>query len=862
MDVHDRSQAPGTSRFTGGHRSARIAAGFALAVERFWPLILGLSCVLALFLILAWGGIFALMAPWLRIGALGLLVLAALGLVWVHRGLRLPSRSDVTQRVEAASRLSHQPLRAQEDSAVGSDPVAQALWRIHQRRMAERLTGLTGGAPNTRTERIDPYGLRALMALGVVTAFAYSYGPSGGRIADALAPVPGTLLAAARIDAWVTPPGYTGRAPLFLTPDEAGEVEVPAGSVLSVRVSDGAGVHFSFSAGQDAAELVPPAGAEAAADGSVPPAAADAPAEFDLELTRSGTARLETRLRTLGDWSFAVTPDHPPVIAFDGEPRLARNGAMDIGFTVEDDYGAPQGRALILPREPAQGARPLIEAPEINLAMPRRTKGIAKGRTTINLADSPYAGTPVHVTLTARDDAGQVGHSAPQEMILPQRPFSNPLALAVVEQRRILALDAHAARRVVELLDAVTLHGDSFIPRVGDYLALRAVRERIATARNDDDLRSAVDFLWEIALGIEDGDLSFAERRLRDAQERLSDALRDGASDEEIAALMQELRDAMNAFMQAMAEAMEGQPPQNLSDLGNAQEISPRDLQRMMDRIEDLARSGSRDAAQQLLSELQDMMNNLQMAQPGQGQQPGDSPMQQQMNEMGELLQRQQQLMDETFDLGRQQMRRQMEEGMEGMPQMPQTGEGGEPPSASELRERLEELQRQQGALQERLQALAEAMREQGLEPGEGMGRAGEAMGEAEGALGRGSDGEAVDRQGEALQALREGAQDMMRQMQEAMQGQPGQGNQPGQPGQPGQGMGQGMARQGRDDGQDPLGRPRQTQGPDFGNDIGIPEEIDIQRARRILDEIRNRLGNRLSPELEREYLERLLPTR
>jgi hypothetical protein len=98
-----------------------------------------------------------------------------------------------------------------------------------------------------------------------------------------------------------------------------------------------------------------------------------------------------------------------------------------------------------------------------------------------------------------------------------------------------------------------------------------------------------------------------------------------------------------------------------------------------------------------------------------------------------------------------------------------------------------------------------------------------------------------------------------MNQMQ-AMQGQgegqqPGQGMQPGGPGQFGQAPGQ--QRSGRD----PLGRERQTQGPDFGQDVGVPDEIDIQRARRILDQIRDRLGRQLSPEQERQYLERLLQT-
>ena len=40
----------------------------------------------------------------------------------------------------------------------------------------------------------------------------------------------------------------------------------------------------------------------------------------------------------------------------------------------------------------------------------------------------------------------------------------------------------------------------------------------------------------------------------------------------------------------------------------------------MIDRLEQMARSGAKDAARQLLQELQSMLDNLQMAQPGQMQ--------------------------------------------------------------------------------------------------------------------------------------------------------------------------------------------------------------------------------------------------
>jgi len=60
----------------------------------------------------------------------------------------------------------------------------------------------------------------------------------------------------------------------------------------------------------------------------------------------------------------------------------------------------------------------------------------------------------------------------------------------------------------------------------------------------------------------------------------------------------------------------------------------------------------------------------------------------------------------------------------------------------------------------------------------------------------------------------------------------------------------------------DPLGRPRANTGPDFGDNVKIPEEADIQRARRILEAIRERLGDAFRPEMERFYLERLLDNR
>ncbi len=123
-------------------------------------------------------------------------------------------------------------------------------------------------------------------------------------------------------------------------------------------------------------------------------------------------------------------------------------------------------------------------------------------------------------------------------------------------------------------------------------------------------------------------------------------------------------------------------------------------------------------------------------------------------------------------------------------------------------------------------------------------------MGDAAGALGEGNSDRAVDGQGRALDAMRKGAQNLAQQLQQQMgQGQPG----PGQ-GQPGR-MGSARAQQETD----PLGRP--LRGRDYGDDttVKVPGEIDAQRARRILEELRRRFGEAFRPQLELDYIERLL---
>ena len=120
-------------------------------------------------------------------------------------------------------------------------------------------------------------------------------------------------------------------------------------------------------------------------------------------------------------------------------------------------------------------------------------------------------------------------------------------------------------------------------------------------------------------------------------------------------------------------------------------------------------------------------------------------------------------------------------------------------------------------------------------------------MGEAQDELGEGNADSAVESQGRALDALRKGAQGLAQSMQQQM----GQGQGPGRPGR------LGPARANQDT--DPLGRP--LRGRDYGDDstVKVPGEIDVQRARRIIEELRKRFGDLGRSQEELDYIERLL---
>jgi uncharacterized protein (TIGR02302 family) len=808
---------------------------------------------------------------------------------------------EALRRLERNANVKHRPASPYEDRLGATPPRETALlWAAHRERLARLVAKLKPSWPAPRTDRKDPYAIRAALLLAVVAAMLAAGGNDFDRLRAAFSPgaASGTP-ALLRLDAWVTPPVYTGIPPIVLAdgsePVGAGAesfraLSVPERSELIVRTHAPQGETVSLTtSNDDGSDLKTVEPKQGGAQGLI---------EFDVALTQPIGADVKIGGQTVSKWRFDLIKDEAPTISLMGSPTTTPRGALRLVFRADDDHGVAsaeahfalsEGEAGNLAPLPVEGgakveADPLLQPPVMPLQLPHANVKRADGRATQDLTAHPWAGLKVRMTLVARDQAGQSGESVPYEFVLPERTFTKPLAKAVVEQRKRLVREPDSVESVSRALEALTLGGEKVIDNSFIYLSLRDAYWRLATDDSRVSVASVVDQLWTVALRIEDGDLPEAERDVKTAQDALAEGLKENASPEEIKRLVDELRTALSRYLQALASQAQEKGNMPAQDKQNGDQlVSQQDLDKMLKNIEKLAQSGSKDMAQQMLSELKDILDRLQTGNfPESAQQQRASRM---MKDLSEVISKQQKLLDDTFKAKREQNAAnqgdqnqggQFEVSPPGQPmefgpgmsmaplfEVPGDAEPGSekgqgssgkqvsPRGSNQANQGMQplgpgqhsgqngQLGDRQEELRDKLQSLIDRLRIDGANPPKEFEGAQDAMKEAKQELGDGNLDSATQSQSLALERLRKGAQSMAEQMMQNGDAQAGQG--PG------------------NNGRDPLGRPDRSNRPDLGLSVKVPDEIDIQRAREVLDELRRRLGDPARPGFELDYLERLI---
>jgi uncharacterized protein (TIGR02302 family) len=843
--------------------SLLFRARFTLAFELLWPMLARIGFIGLLYVSLAWSGIFNISPSWLKITIILVLTIPLLIAIIKLCEFRFPNQKAAFERLDRDSGLPHRPLATALDAqALGAqDSTSSALWGLHQQRAEKLLSKLSLKLPQSALSGIDPKALR----IGAIIAAFASFFVAGSdwklRLMSGFDWSDTTnATTQVRLDAWVDPPAYTNRAPIFISQpnldkkslDKDLRILVPIGSVLFMRASPSDNVSFAISGSlkqQDDAK-------KDQSNKSVK----QPTLERRYDVKGDGSVIVKNGSQMIASFTLAAIPDAPPSVEFLSAIRKPKSEGADevnsdvlvLRYRLKDDYGVASGDAFaeVLPDPKGRTTRLIVPLPKMPLSTPNGNGNALEAETTIDLSEHPLAGAKLRMFLKVKDDLGQEASSNALDITIPQKPFANPVSKALTEQRRNLVVYPDDKVRPSIALVGLLTEPEAFRTSTTLYTALRMAQVRLKNSRTDAHIIDLADWLWQIALDEENGSLTAAEKALRAAQESLREAIERGAPPEEIKRLAENLRKAMDRYMREFADNK--RKPSGSKD-PNAKMLSENDLAKILEKIEELTKQGKTADAQRLLEKLNEMLKNMQTAEGSGagGKQQNKTDLQKKADELEEMIRDERALRDRTFREGQEFQRsdRGEQSGEEEGKGQDNKGQKGQGKNGDE--KGGNSLQNRQKRLSDALEKLQKGLNGQG-EGGQELSDALDAMREAERSLGEGKNGKAAEKQGKALEALRRGAQGLQQKLSEL-----GEGDRDRTGGKLG----------GDKTLTDPLGRPLmdgKLQNDSGDNNAKLRADgkgggTIEERSRAVLEELRRRLGELARPQTELDYIERLL---
>ena len=805
-------------------RNSWFAMIFEDAVRAFWPAWTAVFFAVALWLFSAESKWAQFVHPYM-LGAICLLFVIGCAFRF-----RLPDMSKAEDCLDRS--LPQRPLTAIRDrQAIGcADAGSVALWEAHRQDMVTLAASLETYRPDLRLAVQDPFALRyvamAMLVLAVLFAPERSLQVAPRAAASAIVAIESGF------DAWLVAPSYTNRPVLYLDADiAASEIITPVGSIVELRLygdSDGFAVETDIS---DRAEL--------AAGG-----------QREYVISKSGSLTLTDPSGQKVAWKFQAIADQPPDMPKIGNMLIRDSGGVTIPIGFTDDYGVEQaGITFELALDRIEHTAGLaIEPEDVEPSLHSVRLPFATVRTDFEVShfedfsDHRWGGLPVRMLVSAIDASNLTTIAEQPVMMMPGRVFSDPLAEVLAEQRRDLLWNRNNAERIIRVLDAVAARPDDQFETAGDYLVFRMATRRLRRLGlegiDDSELAEAEQILWRAALRIEEGNLAALRAALRDAAEQLTDALLRNDSDEEIARLLDAYREALQRFVREMASDSGGETLE--ASTGSGEAIDEDRIMAMLNEIESLLRDGRQYDAEQAMRALQELMSSLVGGMPGGGS--GGSEIARQLQE---TLRQQQGLADRAFQMLQRERSAAGRSPVSGADEIGGTGQPGEMLASDQLGSGLNgaALGRAQ---EELMQSLLSQMNSRGDNAAifsndvrAAAQQAAQAMERARDRLSTREFAEAFDEQNMAMRSLSEAIREIWEEM--SANGQ-GAGGPPGMV-----------------PGTDPLGRTRSGLNRSFSRDWILPDQQTDDRVLELRREIRQRAGDRTRPQLERDYLRRLL---
>lgn len=768
---------------------------------------------------------------------------ALLGSLWYVRIWFLyPTLDQAFARLDQS--LPSRPLAALQDlQATGKDDVgSKELWNEHLSNMLAKAKEAKSPSLDFKLASQDPFALRhisfLILLLGII--FGNFYTLRNLEQSQITTAISGLIW-----EGWLQPPSYTGRPMVYLNDVIGKSLSVSQDSILIFRFYGDPGAFIVNETISSGAEKLNQA------------------LDEDQRLTIGQSGQVNLRGPVDITWTFDVIKDQQPKVDILNDVNVDGLGQFTQSFNASDDFGVTAGMATVslnlakVDRRHGLETEPDIQL-DIELPLPLTISGDRSNFSESlveNLSKHVWAHLPVFLVFQVSDIRRQTGKSALREIILPARQFFDPLANALIEQRRDILWSKKNIRRATQILRAISTKPIEIFRDLDDAASLKEIITQLeATDINhvtDKNIETIAELLWELSIEVEDGDLDQAIKKLARAQEKLEEAIKNGANPDEISRLIDELRDAQNDYISEFSERNQARGERSDGSRQTEKAVTQGELQKMMDKLQELMEDGRMAEAQELLEEINRLMQNLQSvrSQPGQNGGENRNGSQQSMKDLTETLRQQQQLSDQTFRDFQDRKRNKSSEDDQRNDKLFSDND-----NLSELEKKNNQsLAEQQRNLQKELERQRGNLLGNGavtdLPARRALDNARRIMDQAVENLERGNLPNAIDNQSKVIDALRDGMQKLKEaQTTEPMQG---QGVTPND-----QRTGEGSQNNSN---LDPLGRDLGASGQLGAGEQMLPEEEQRLRSQALMDEIRKRSGGLERPSEERQYLKRLL---
>ena len=774
--------------------------------------------ILAIFLTLTLLNFFTYISFWFHILFLSVFLIV-IGMILAKAILlvRWPSIMKCVRRIEIDNLASNRPISTLFDKPILNQH--SPIWDIHYDKMLKQAHSIGYFKFRPFFHSVDPlYICLPLCIIFVITIYTYSNNFIS-KVEAALLPQNNYIdMDEAVFSGWISPPNYTELAPIVLS-EGIKSIRAPVGSVLTARMYGGDGpsklfineyvIDFSMI---DKDNYV-----------------------VESVVNSSGNLTIKQNNIIVFNKPLEVIEDQNPKVELLEKPERTVKGVLKIAYLSRDDYGITNLYSHIVLKKQLS----VIDQKELNFSVPfdKKVKGSQYSEYYHDLTEHIWAGLPVKFSILAEDFVGNKGGSQEYEILLPEREFNNPLAISIINQRKNFGLRSLSLKQIALSLDEVAkneiISKEYAIAQVWLEEVLGLLKDLENNLHIDviNEKRSlAIKKLWKSALFIESGQLVKAEEDLRKAQENLKEALSESNDAGEIQESITNLDEALGKYLDELEEPMnvdapqvsESEDPGDRGGENGAQSNERQDLEEKLEEIADLAASGSLDEAKDQLDEMQDVTEALDREALGEAlgeEESADQP--KAMQQISELIKEQEALMEESFDQSL------------NSAQADQKTPGSGPINAGEEQENL----------RKQLENVMKEIAESENPIPESLGRADRAMRQASRELNRNRPDRAQTAQGRVIEELSKAAESLDKMH---------SGDGPSQ-----------MAGRNRDntnrDQRDPLGRVPPGQGSSPGGDVGIPNEPDITKARKIAKQLYKKAEKSIEDSIERKYVDSLL---